>query len=139
MRQGGPGQAECDSAIRTIEGALPALNSPSAPVSDMSFFDCLDTIIEGSKALGAALIDLGNQVRADPPVRVRPISRLNHRDCACDLALVLKNGAARNELSELCVLRLSHLALAHVRVKSRSIFSSAFGDFDRAFDDTLTK
>ena len=50
----GPGQKECDNALRNIEAVAPVLDNPNEPVSELSFFDCLDMVIEKSKMLGDA-------------------------------------------------------------------------------------
>lgn len=47
-----PGQKECDNAIRNIQAMRPLLDNPSEPLSDASYFDCLDTVMEKSKCLG---------------------------------------------------------------------------------------
>lgn len=47
-----PGQKECDNAVRNIQAMRPVLDSPSEPISDASYFDCLDTVMEKSKSLG---------------------------------------------------------------------------------------
>ena len=45
----GPGQKECDNALRNIEAVAPVLDNPNEPVSELSYFDCLDMVIEKSK------------------------------------------------------------------------------------------
>lgn len=47
-----PGQKECDNAIRNIQSMKPLLDCPSEPVSDATYFECLDTVMEKSKSLG---------------------------------------------------------------------------------------
>lgn len=47
-----PGQKECDNAIRNIQAMRPLLDNPSEPISDASYFDCLDTVMDKSKSLG---------------------------------------------------------------------------------------
>lgn len=49
---GAPGQKECDSAVRSIQSVRPLLQHPSEPVSDLGYYQCVDTIIEHSKTLG---------------------------------------------------------------------------------------
>ncbi|CAI8034388.1 Talin-1 [Geodia barretti] len=48
----GPGQKECDNALRNIEAVAPVLANPNEPVSDLSYFDCLDVVMEKSRTLG---------------------------------------------------------------------------------------
>ena len=36
------------------QAAAPVLDNPNEPVSDMSYFDCLDLVLEKSKILGEA-------------------------------------------------------------------------------------
>jgi talin len=50
----GPGQKECDDALRNIEAVAPLLDNPNEPQSDLSYFDCLDLVLEKSKSLGEA-------------------------------------------------------------------------------------
>jgi len=50
----GPGQKECDNALRNIEAVAAVLDNPNEPVSDLSYFDCLDLVIDKSKVLGEA-------------------------------------------------------------------------------------
>merc|ERR1719471_938188 len=46
-----PGQKECDSAIRAIQSAKHMLENPTESVSDSSYYECLDNVMEKSKAL----------------------------------------------------------------------------------------
>ena len=50
-----PGQRECDNALRQIQSARPMLESPYEPVSDASYFDCHENVIERMRALGEAM------------------------------------------------------------------------------------
>lgn len=59
----GPGQIECDNAVRTMQAALTYLDAPNAPLSDMTFFNCFDTVMDQSKQLGAAMAGIANQAR----------------------------------------------------------------------------
>lgn len=47
-----PGQTECDNAIRKIQAMKPLLDNPSEPINDMSYYECLDAVMEKSKSLG---------------------------------------------------------------------------------------
>ncbi|XP_060579795.1 talin-1-like isoform X4 [Ruditapes philippinarum] len=55
-----PGQKECDNALRQIEMMKSWLDNPNEPVSDMPYFECLDTVIEKSKYLGGAMTGMTN-------------------------------------------------------------------------------
>uniref|UniRef100_A0A1X7VGP0 FERM domain-containing protein n=1 Tax=Amphimedon queenslandica TaxID=400682 RepID=A0A1X7VGP0_AMPQE len=54
----GPGQKECDNALRSIEAMAPLLDNPNEPQSDLSYFDCLDLVAEKSKALGESGVQI---------------------------------------------------------------------------------
>jgi talin len=47
-----PGQKECDNALRNIQAMRPLLDNPSEPVSEATYFECLDSVMEKSKSLG---------------------------------------------------------------------------------------
>merc|ERR1719391_915489 len=58
-----PGQKECDSAIRAIQSARHMLENPSEPVSDSSYYECLDNVMEKSKALGDGMTGIANHAK----------------------------------------------------------------------------
>merc|ERR1719471_1069573 len=58
-----PGQKECDSAIRAIQSAKHMLENPSEPVSDSSYYECLDNVMEKSKALGDGMTGIANHAK----------------------------------------------------------------------------
>ncbi|XP_053387301.1 talin-1-like [Mercenaria mercenaria] len=58
-----PGQKECDNALRQIEMMKSWLDNPNEPVSDMPYFECLDTVIEKSKYLGGAMTGMTNHAK----------------------------------------------------------------------------
>uniref|UniRef100_A0A8C7S538 Talin 2 n=1 Tax=Oncorhynchus mykiss TaxID=8022 RepID=A0A8C7S538_ONCMY len=47
--QQAPGQKECDNALRELEAVRGLLNNPSEPVSELSYFDCIENVMENSK------------------------------------------------------------------------------------------
>lgn len=47
-----PGQSECDNAVRNIQAMKPLLDNPNEPVSEASYYECLDSVMERSKVLG---------------------------------------------------------------------------------------
>jgi talin len=47
----GPGQRECDNALRKIEAAASLLESPSESVSDVIYYECLETVTEKSQVV----------------------------------------------------------------------------------------
>ncbi|CAB1339185.1 unnamed protein product [Coregonus sp. 'balchen'] len=49
--QQAPGQKECDNALRELEAVKGMLANPNEPVSDLSYFDCIESVMENSKAL----------------------------------------------------------------------------------------
>lgn len=60
-----PGQKECDNAVRNIQAMRPLLDNPSEPISDASYFDCLDTVMEKSKSLGKYYLIVSNVCKND--------------------------------------------------------------------------
>ncbi|CAB0031459.1 unnamed protein product [Trichogramma brassicae] len=57
------GQIECDNSIRNIQSMLPLLNNPNEPISDATYFECLDDIIEKSKILGDGMTGIANHAK----------------------------------------------------------------------------
>ncbi|CAM9487463.1 talin-2 [Lampetra fluviatilis] len=53
--QQAPGQNECDNALRELETVKGMLDNPSEPVNDLSYFECIDSLMENSKVLGEAM------------------------------------------------------------------------------------
>ena len=58
-----PGQKECDSAVRAIQSSRHVLENTSQPVSDASYFECLDIVMEKSKALGDCMTGIANHAK----------------------------------------------------------------------------
>ncbi|XP_071545978.1 talin-2 isoform X1 [Panulirus ornatus] len=58
-----PGQKECDNAVRAIQSMKPLLDNPSEAVTDMSYFECLDTVMDRSKSLGDAMTGIANHAK----------------------------------------------------------------------------
>ncbi|CAG02348.1 unnamed protein product, partial [Tetraodon nigroviridis] len=53
--QQAPGQKECDNALRELEAVRGMLDHPNEPVSDLSYFDCIESVMENSKVLGESM------------------------------------------------------------------------------------
>uniref|UniRef100_A0A672UZB1 Talin 2 n=1 Tax=Strigops habroptila TaxID=2489341 RepID=A0A672UZB1_STRHB len=49
--QQAPGQKECDNALRELETVKGMLDNPNEPVSDLSYFDCIEGVMENSKVI----------------------------------------------------------------------------------------
>ena len=58
-----PGQRECDNAIRAIQSTRSALHNPSEPINDMTYFDCLDAVMDKSKSLGDGMTGIANNAK----------------------------------------------------------------------------
>ncbi|XP_060823364.1 talin isoform X3 [Bombus pascuorum] len=58
-----PGQNECDNAIRNIQSMRSLLDNPSQPISDASYFECLETVMEKSKSLGDGMTGIANHAK----------------------------------------------------------------------------
>ncbi|XP_037077227.1 LOW QUALITY PROTEIN: talin-2-like [Pollicipes pollicipes] len=64
-----PGQRECDNAIRQIQSMRPLLTNPTEPVSDSSYFECLETVMDKSRSLGDGMTGIANHTRQPEPER----------------------------------------------------------------------
>ncbi|KAG0722917.1 Talin-2 [Chionoecetes opilio] len=58
-----PGQKECDSAVRAIQSMKPLLDNPSEAVTDLTYYECLDTVMDRSKSLGDAMTGIANHAK----------------------------------------------------------------------------
>lgn len=58
-----PGQNECDNAIRNIQAMKPLLDNPTEPISDASYYECLDAVMEKSKSLGDGMTGIANHAK----------------------------------------------------------------------------
>ncbi|KAH9509677.1 Talin-2, partial [Bulinus truncatus] len=61
--QSAPGQKECDNALRQIQMMASMLDNPNEPVSDLSYFDSLQAVMEKSKDLGDAMTGISNHAK----------------------------------------------------------------------------
>lgn len=55
-----PGQKECDNALRQMQAMRPLLEEPNEPINEASYFECLEGVINRSKALGEAMTGITN-------------------------------------------------------------------------------
>ncbi|XP_046398722.1 talin-1 isoform X1 [Ischnura elegans] len=58
-----PGQKECDNAIRRIQSMRPLLDAPTEPLSEATYFECLDAVMEKSKSLGDGMTGIANRAK----------------------------------------------------------------------------
>ncbi|XP_014474910.1 PREDICTED: talin-1 isoform X3 [Dinoponera quadriceps] len=58
-----PGQNECDNAIRNIQSMRSLLDNPYEPISDASYFECLESVMEKSKSLGDGMTGIANHAK----------------------------------------------------------------------------
>ncbi|KAI1905173.1 hypothetical protein AGOR_G00013410 [Albula goreensis] len=61
--QQAPGQKECDNALRELETVRGMLENPTEAVSDLSYFDCIDSVMENSKILGEAMAGISHNAK----------------------------------------------------------------------------
>ncbi|XP_071063244.1 talin-2a isoform X1 [Pseudochaenichthys georgianus] len=61
--QQAPGQNECDNALRELEAVRGMLDNPSEPVSDLSYFDCIESVMENSKVLGESMAGISQNCK----------------------------------------------------------------------------
>ncbi len=58
-----PGQKECDNAVRAIQSSRHVLENTAQPISDVSYYECLDIVMEKSKALGDCMTGIANHAK----------------------------------------------------------------------------
>ncbi|KAM6119230.1 LOW QUALITY PROTEIN: talin-2 [Pterocles gutturalis] len=63
--QQAPGQKECDNALRELETVKGMLDNPNEPVSDLSYFDCIEGVMENSKVLGESMAGISQNAKRD--------------------------------------------------------------------------
>uniref|UniRef100_A0A8D3AHD5 Talin-1 n=1 Tax=Scophthalmus maximus TaxID=52904 RepID=A0A8D3AHD5_SCOMX len=61
--QQAPGQKECDNALRELESVIGMLENPTEAVSDLSYFDCVDSVMENSKVLGESMAGISHNAK----------------------------------------------------------------------------
>ncbi|XP_051012689.1 talin-2 [Acomys russatus] len=58
-----PGQKECDNSLRELETVKGMLENPNEPVSDLSYFDCIESVMENSKVLGESMAGISQNAK----------------------------------------------------------------------------
>ncbi|KAG7240881.1 hypothetical protein INR49_023455 [Caranx melampygus] len=61
--QQAPGQKECDNALRELESVRGMLENPTEAVSELSYFDCIDSVMENSKVLGESMAGISHNAK----------------------------------------------------------------------------
>ncbi|KAM6961376.1 talin-2 [Aplochiton taeniatus] len=61
--QQAPGQKECDNALRELEAVRGLLDNPNEPVSELSYFDCIESVMENSKVLGESMAGISQNCK----------------------------------------------------------------------------
>ncbi|XP_025050766.1 talin-1 isoform X2 [Alligator sinensis] len=61
--QQAPGQKECDNALRELETVRELLENPTQAVNDLSYFNCLDSVMENSKVLGESMAGISQHAK----------------------------------------------------------------------------
>ncbi|XP_028257233.1 talin-2 isoform X1 [Parambassis ranga] len=61
--QQAPGQKECDNALRELEAVRGMLDNPNEAVSDLSYFDCIESVMENSKVLGESMAGISQNCK----------------------------------------------------------------------------
>uniref|UniRef100_A0A8C5GHC3 Talin-2-like n=1 Tax=Gouania willdenowi TaxID=441366 RepID=A0A8C5GHC3_GOUWI len=57
------GQKECDNALRELEAVRGLLENTNEPVSELSYFDCIESVMENSKVLGEAMAGISQHCK----------------------------------------------------------------------------
>ncbi|KAM4618965.1 LOW QUALITY PROTEIN: talin-2 [Polymixia lowei] len=57
------GQKECDNALRELEAVRSLLDNPNEPVSELSYFDCIESVMENSKVLGESMAGISQHCK----------------------------------------------------------------------------
>ncbi|KAJ3593552.1 hypothetical protein NHX12_005886 [Muraenolepis orangiensis] len=61
--QQAPGQKECDNALRELEAVRGLLDSPNEPVNSLSYFHCIESVMENSKVLGESMAGISQNCK----------------------------------------------------------------------------
>ncbi|XP_076020392.1 talin-1 isoform X2 [Genypterus blacodes] len=61
--QQAPGQKECDNALRELESVRGMLENPTEATNDLSYFDCIDSVMENSKVLGESMAGISQNAK----------------------------------------------------------------------------
>ncbi|KAM3599464.1 uncharacterized protein V6R79_006136 [Siganus canaliculatus] len=61
--QQAPGQKECDNALRELESVRGMLENPTEAVNELSYFDCIDSVMENSKVLGESMAGISHNAK----------------------------------------------------------------------------
>ncbi|XP_036390816.1 talin-2-like [Megalops cyprinoides] len=61
--QQAPGQKECDNALRELEAVKGMLDNRNEPVNDLSYFDCIESVMENSKVLGESMAGMSQNCK----------------------------------------------------------------------------
>uniref|UniRef100_A0A671YHD7 Talin 1 n=1 Tax=Sparus aurata TaxID=8175 RepID=A0A671YHD7_SPAAU len=61
--QQAPGQKECDNALRELESVRGMLENPTEAINDLSYFDCIDGVMENSKVLGESMAGISHNAK----------------------------------------------------------------------------
>ncbi|XP_074545996.1 talin-1 [Halichoeres trimaculatus] len=61
--QQAPGQKECDNALRELESVKGMLENPTEALNEMSYFDCIDSVMENSKVLGESMAGISHHAK----------------------------------------------------------------------------
>uniref|UniRef100_H3CSI9 Talin 2 n=1 Tax=Tetraodon nigroviridis TaxID=99883 RepID=H3CSI9_TETNG len=57
------GQKECDNALRELEAVRGLLENRNEPVNELSYFDCIESVMENSKVLGEAMAGISQHCK----------------------------------------------------------------------------
>ncbi|XP_077373006.1 talin-2 isoform X2 [Festucalex cinctus] len=57
------GQRECDNALRELEAVRGLLDNPSEPINELSYFDCIESVMENSKVLGESMAGISQHCK----------------------------------------------------------------------------
>ncbi|XP_069564754.1 talin-2 isoform X2 [Brachyistius frenatus] len=57
------GQKECDNALRELEAVRGLLENPNEPVNELSYFDCIESVMENSKVLGESMAGISQHCK----------------------------------------------------------------------------
>ncbi|XP_054865194.1 talin-2 isoform X1 [Amphiprion ocellaris] len=57
------GQKECDNALRELEAVRGLLDNTNEPVNELSYFDCIESVMENSKVLGESMAGISQHCK----------------------------------------------------------------------------
>uniref|UniRef100_A0A669CN90 Talin 2 n=1 Tax=Oreochromis niloticus TaxID=8128 RepID=A0A669CN90_ORENI len=93
------GQKECDNALRELEAVRGLLDNPSEPVNELSYFDCIESVMENSKVLGESMAGISQHCKTGDVVASHTHDAINEaaqlmKEAVDDIMVTLNEAAS---------------------------------------------